>query len=44
MKCKGGMKSKTFFSLENLNLIRNWVKSNTLEFIDTSSQPDNAVA
>ena len=33
-----------FFSLENLNLIRNWVKSNTLEFIDTSSQPDNAVA
>jgi 5-methylcytosine-specific restriction endonuclease McrA len=33
-----------FFSLENLNLIRNWVKSNTLEFMDTSSQPDNAVA
>ena len=33
-----------FFSLENLNLIRNWVKSNTLEFMDTSSQPGNAVA
>ena len=30
-----------FFSLESLNLILAWVKSNTLEFIDTSSQPNN---
>ena len=33
-----------FFSIENLNLILNWVKSNTLEFIDTNIESNNAVA
>lgn len=33
-----------FFSTENLNAILAWIKSNTLEFVDTSSSSNKAAA